>query len=345
MAMISTSAAPSALFGDHLELLQCPACEARLRFDTDDGSLRCAGGSHVFRSEDGIPLLFWPADWTAQDDVTEIVRQFYEHTPFPNYDDIDSGETLRAKAERGVFARLLNEQVGYGARILEAGCGTGQLSNFLGLQWGRVVFGSDLCLNSLKLAQNFKTRNSIGNVWFLQQNLFRVAFRPEVFDLVICNGVLHHTSDPFRGFQSLVRVLKPGGHIVIGLYNTWGRLTTDIRRLIFRLTGDRLQWLDPRLRLRGLGDQRKHTWFMDQYKHPHESKHTIGEVLEWFTRTGVTFVNGIPKCSATDTFSSAERLFEPSSPGRAVDHFVVQASLLLTGGREGGFFTMIGQKQ
>ena len=38
------------------------------------------------------------------------------------------------------------------------------------------------------------------------------------FDVVLCNGVLHHTSDPYGGYRGIARLVKPGGLIVVGLY-------------------------------------------------------------------------------------------------------------------------------
>ena len=116
-------------------------------------------------------------------------------------------------------------------------------------------------------------------------NLFRPIFKEESFDLVICNGVLHHTSNPYGGFQSVARLVKKDGYILLGLYNKFGRFVTDIRRVIFFLFKDNFKFLDPYLRRRDIGDKKKLTWFMDQYKNPHESKHTIGEVLNWFDAT------------------------------------------------------------
>ncbi len=80
-------------------------------------------------------------------------RSFYEEAPFPNYDDLDSPESLRLKAERGVFARLLTEQIPFGSRILECGCGTGQLSNFPGLTWGRALGRKTMEVEILRAAQ------------------------------------------------------------------------------------------------------------------------------------------------------------------------------------------------
>ena len=335
---------PSVLL-QHIDILLCPACGGAFNMPDDRGVMQCSECNRNYRCENGIPLLFWPNEWEeSKEDVTDAIRSFYEENPFPSYEDLDSSWSLRRKAEKGVFARLLDDQIPHGARVLEVGCGTGQLSNFLGMRWGRCVLATDICLNSLRMGHDFKEKNQIANVAFMQMNLFRPAFRPYSFDVVICNGVLHHTSDPFSGFQSISRLAKKGGVLIVGLYNAYGRIPQDIRRLIFRVTGDRLKFLDSRLRDSSIGDARKHIWFLDQYKNPRESKQTIGEVLSWFQESGVEFVNSIPKCKALESFSPRERLFEASPAGTRLDHFVVQLGMLLGGGREGGFFVMIGRR-
>jgi SAM-dependent methyltransferase len=324
-------------------LFACPACRGKLEINST--RIACTSCARVFSfDEAGIPELFWANDWDhAKPDVTEAMRGFYEEHPFPNYDDLDSAAALREKAEHGVFAKLLDEQIGFGAKILEVGCGTGQLSNFLATTWGRVVIGADVCMNSLQLAHKFKQDNRINSALFVQMNLFKPPFRPNAFDVVICNGVLHHTSDPFLGFRTISNLVKVGGHCVIGLYNKYGRLTTDVRRFLFRISGDRLKFLDARMRDKRASELRKKTWFMDQYKNPHESKHTFGEVLGWFDAAGIEFTNSIPK-STGDSFSQDEKLFKPQPRGTKFDHFMIQLGDLLTGGRDGGFFVMIGRR-
>jgi SAM-dependent methyltransferase len=173
-------------------------------------------------------------------------------------------------------------------------------------------------------------------------NLFRPTFLPEQFDVILCNGVLHHTADPYAGFKGLVPLLKPGGHIIIGLYNKYGRLMTDLRRAIFRMTGGRATWLDPYLRSTKMSHEKRRAWFADQYQHPHESKHTIGEVLEWFDETGLDFVRGIP--STIGSPDTKRELFAPEPAGSVFAHATVQAKQIITGSREGGFFLMIGRR-
>jgi hypothetical protein len=78
--------------------------------------------------------------------------------------------------------------------------------------------------------------------------------------------------------------------------------------------------------------------------HPHESKHTMGQVLKWFDQMGFEFVNGVPKPTPLDGFAVDERLFARNPEGTWLDHLLVQASMLLGGGKEGGFFIVIGKK-
>ena len=235
---------PNEFLRPHLELLRCPACAADLRLA--DEALTCTGCARSFPISDGIPRLFWPNEWDSQrEDVTEIVKAFYEETPFPNYDDFDSVATLARKASEGIFARMLDEQLPSRARVIECGCGTGQLSCFLSIA-NRTVFGTDICENSLRLGRSFARQHGLSNVNFVQMNLFRTAFKPGSFHFVISNGVLHHTSDPKQGFLSIADLVMPGGYILIGLYHRYGRLITDFRRLLFNVSGDRFKSLDPR---------------------------------------------------------------------------------------------------
>jgi len=328
---------PSAVMGP---LWCCPTGDGG-SLEVVDGGVVCRSCRRRFAVEDGIPQLFWPHDAPADaGDVTDVVKAFYEETPFPNYDDHDSLRTLIEKSRRGKYARALDEALPYNATVLEAGCGTGQLTNFLGIGCRRVV-GTDMCLNSLRLAERFRRQHGLARVRFAQMNLFRPCLKPEQFDVVLCNGVLHHTADPYGGFRTLVPLVRPGGHIVIGLYNRYGRVLTRLRRGAFQLTGGRAQWLDPYLRGTRLSASKRRAWFADQYQHPHESVHTMDEVLEWFASAGLEFVRGVPAPAGTDEGGG---LFDPSSAGSRLDRLAVQMKEIVRGSREGGFFVMIGRK-
>jgi carbamoyltransferase len=295
--------------------------------------------------EEDIPRLFVSTNLSdlRDGDVTDIVKQFYEKTPFPNYDDIDTPRTLLEKARAGQFARLLNDQIPYDARVLEVGCGTGQLTNFLSIAH-RTVLGVDVCLNSLRLANGFKSAHGLERATFAQMNLFRPALKPQFFDFVISNGVLHHTGDCRLAFQSIGKLVRPGGFLVVGLYNAYSRSLHYARRSLFRMTGMTGRWLDPHFGKVG-ADGKREAWFQDQYCHPHETAHTLDEVLGWMDEDGFEFVNSIPKPVAGPELTEHERMFEPRDRGTSLSRMGSQLASMANGYREGGFFIMIGRKQ
>ena len=329
---------PQALLQD---LLASPCCGGEMRVEPP--GFVCVGCGQSFPVDDGIARLYWPHQAIDDDaDVTDSVKAFYEETPFPNYQDHESVRSLIEKSRRGGYGHDLQQAIPFNSDVLEVGCGTGQLTNFLGISCRRVV-GTDLCLNSLKLGEEFRRKHDLHRIGFAQMNLFRPAFKAESFDVVLCNGVLHHTSDPLGGFRGLVPLLRPGGIIVIGLYNRWGRLMTDLRRQVFRASGGRGRWLDPYLRGGRLSRDKESAWFADQYRHPHESKHSMGEVLDWFAGSGVSFVRGVPSLAWGDG-QTAAGLFAPESPGNGFGRFLTQGAQVWRGNKEGGFFLMIGRK-
>jgi SAM-dependent methyltransferase len=175
-------------------------------------------------------------------------------------------------------------------------------------------------------------------------NLFRPAVKRGTFDVVIATGVLHHTSDPLLGLESISRLVKSNGHVIIGLYHRYGRLITDLRRLVFRAFGERFTFLDPNLRGKDPGSERRRAWFRDQYRHPHESKHTIGEVIRWLERTGLQFVKSLPPSKPFQPVSESEALFDREEPGDGLERFAAELGMTLRGSREGGFFIVVARK-
>src|SRR5262245_44125695 len=106
--------------GDFADLLACPACGGRL-----DAAAACSCGAR-YPAPDGVVDLRLPGSGS-----TERVRDFYTVAPFPGYPPGMSLLALRQRAARSEFARLLDQAVAPDARIVEVGCGTGQMSLFL----------------------------------------------------------------------------------------------------------------------------------------------------------------------------------------------------------------------
>src|SRR2546428_6375339 len=222
---------------DFRELLACPACAGAVAADWS-----CAGCGACFETPDGIPNLRVPGDR-----CTDAVRRFYERAPFPGYAPRDSLQALHARAERSLFARLVNQAIAGDARIAEIGCGTGQMCLYLA-RADRMVIGADLTRAALLLGAAAARRFGLDRVRFVETDLRSPGLREGSFDAVYSSGVLHHTPNPRASFARLAQLVRPGGTIVVGVYNALGRLPLRLRGLGARLSGFRLVPFDPVLR-------------------------------------------------------------------------------------------------
>ena len=331
--------------------IDCPAC-ARQGMQRGDQRLECEACGHALRLSESGYLKALPQASANEvsgngggrlQAVSDTVKRFYEEHPFPNYDGFESIGDLLSRASRSVYAAMLDRQIPVGARILEIGCGTGQLGAFLSVG-GRAVVGVDMSDASLTLATGFRAQQGLTNCNFMQGNLFELPLRREAFDLVICKGVLHHTADARAAFRAATAMVRPGGYVLVGLYNRIGRIPTSVRRWWFKIRPRREGTGDYVLRQIAKSDEKARSWFYDQYLHPHETRHTVDEVLTWFDENGLDYVNAVPPIRLGDRFSESTRIFEASEPGSHLDHLLVQTSWIWSISREGALFDMVARK-
>jgi SAM-dependent methyltransferase len=313
------------------ELLACPACAERLRTD-----LVCCRCGASFEAPDGIPNLRLPGDAR-----TEAVRCFYERTPFPGYSPRDNLQALRARAEQSAFARLLDRAIPTDARILDAGCGTGQMCLYLA-RADRLLVGADLARGSLRLAASAAGRFGLDRLLFVETDLQRPGLACGAFDVVYSAGVLHHTPRPRASFARLVQLARPGGAIVIGVYNAFARVPLRLRRAVARLTRFRIVPWDPVLRARRNEPSRREAWLRDQYRHPEEHRHTVAEVQAWFADNGVEFVRSYPSAVLGE---EPQHLFTPAADNWRVEAWLSQLGWMHRLGHEGGLFFTIGRRR
>lgn len=312
------------------ELLVCPACGGAL---TVDWSCRNCGAR--YQAPDGIPNLRLESDTR-----TDLVRRFYEEAPFPGYPPRDSLAWLRARAERSEFARLLDLAIPGDARILDMGCGTGQMSLYLA-RADRVVIGADLARGSLLLAAAAARRFGLDGVQFIETDLRHPGLRAGSFDVVYSSGVLHHTPDPRASFARIAQLARPGGMIVLGLYNAFARIPLRLRRAVARLSGYRWVPFDPVLRDRRNEPMRRVAWLRDQYRHPEEHRHTLAEVQGWFAENGVEYVRAYPSALIGE---DPEDLFAWAADSWWLEGWLAQLGWIRSLGQEGGLFVTVGRR-
>src|SRR5262249_33472981 len=148
-------------------------------------------------------------------------------------------------------------------------------------------------------------------VGFVQMNIFDLGIKDGVFDVVLSSGVLHHTKDARKAFGAIVRKAKPGGIVIVGLYNWFGRLPTLARSKLIPILG---QNIDAVVR-NHIHDKRKtEIWIKDQYYNPHETWHSVDEVMEWFEEEGIEYRNCYPPIFGTRG-NGTNGLLSPSERG------------------------------
>tara|TARA_B100001250_G_scaffold326019_1_gene289927 strand:+ start:948 stop:1847 length:900 start_codon:yes stop_codon:yes gene_type:complete len=277
------------------------------------------------------------------DKSTKEVLNFYKETPFPNYKVDDDKISILEKGDKNILASQFKKFIGFKKKVLEVGCGTGQLSNYFSIGTNNEIVGLDPTIYSLSLAKNFAHKNLISNISFVNADIFDDVLSEEYFDFIWCNGVLHHTKDPYLAFKILIKSLKKDGYVLIGLYNKIGRLRTIFRKYLFKFFGKKvLDFLDPTLKNLKLNEDEKNAWIRDQYMHPIESLHSIDEVLKWFSENNIQFISSIP---SSDFDYDYKNLFDKKSVGSYYSRIINQISMLFNKlGSDGGLFIVLGKK-
>jgi len=210
------------------------------------------------------------------------------------------------------FRRFVEIHLHAGDAVADVGCGPGRATLYL-LTKGCAVTAVDLTRQALNLA---RSRGPAGR--FVQASNLGLPFVSGAFDAVVSDGVIHHTPDPYRSFVENVRVLRPGGHLYLGVYRR--------RRYYYYLytyLGRPVRWLErrgwgrplvngtllPVYYLAHLVKSRgRRTWqgaknfFYDYIITPRATFHTREEVEEWGRRNGLELLEYHPDVGNVHAF-------------------------------------------
>ncbi|MDF1653936.1 MAG: class I SAM-dependent methyltransferase [Coxiellaceae bacterium] len=122
-----------------------------------------------------------------------------------------------------------------GAVILDYCCGLGQASRRFAKYNAKKVYGIDIATEEVATAKKNAEKDGLKNVEFIVMDAEEMTFPDETFDIVVCNGVLHHLNVE-KAYKEISRVLKPGGIMVANealgynpVIQMYRRMTPSIR--------------------------------------------------------------------------------------------------------------------
>jgi len=200
--------------------------------------------------------------------------------------------------------------------VLNVGCGFGTEAAVLSdILKDAHVFGIDLNFSLLNSGQLF-VKNSF--VHLVIASLFHLPFNKSSFDLVYCQGVLHHTYSTYDAFKNIAAFVKKGGYIFTWVYALDDHLVnkgilgffTKLKYLlekILRPTISRLPKTLRRITLFSLSlifyviersrSRHKEKWKLkntihglyDLFSPRFAYRHSFNEVIEWYENLGFTF--------------------------------------------------------
>lgn len=228
----------------------------------------------------------------ATETLRRRTKSHYDRHPF----GFDQEEILAEKLEHRVMGEAIRAIRSPNALVVDVGCGACRVARLVQRTSGARTVSVDLSIESLRGARK-KNPDPLVN----GDNL-RLPLRSDSADLVVSNGVIHHTPDAQASFHELARITKPGGTLVVSVYNrhcwyyyvwhTVGAGIRGLRRLIgdagLRVTVFPLFHVSVVLLLsivtrRWFALPRETSWnlFHDQFTTPQCTFHSFDEMRSW----------------------------------------------------------------
>jgi len=98
--------------------------------------------------------------------------------------------------------------------ILDIGCASGELGNYLRRNLNAKVYGVDISNIAIKNAKRKLDEAVVCNI-----ETDKLPFQKKFFDIIICGDVLEHLFNPEGTLEKLQQYLKPDGYMILSVPN------------------------------------------------------------------------------------------------------------------------------
>jgi ubiquinone/menaquinone biosynthesis C-methylase UbiE len=231
-------------------------------------------------------------------ELQKNTKAHYNDFPFDfmTEEDEKNIESLQPTA----FFRFVNQYINSDMHVAEIGCGPGRATLFM-VRRGIDLLAVDISLGSLRLAR----RRAPQGRFILASNL-DLPLQDSAFDVVVSDGVIHHTPDAYRSFCENSRILRPGGVMYVGVYRR-----KRYYYYLYTYLGEPIRWLEKRVWGKALiyatllpvyyvvhlvKSRGKRTWegaknfFYDYIITPQATFHTREEIVEWGRNNSLSLI-------------------------------------------------------
>ncbi len=98
--------------------------------------------------------------------------------------------------------------------VADLGCGEGYLT-IEASRWASRVIAVDRSPDVLKRARDLAARRRVANVVWKRGTLEKLPIADESVDIALLSQALHHADDPAQVMREVVRILTPGGRVLV----------------------------------------------------------------------------------------------------------------------------------
>jgi len=232
---------------DHLKHLVCPECKGTLTLvsepDAGFGEIE-TGMLHCSSCHQEYP----------------IIRHIPRFVPLQNYSNSFGFEWLKhAKTQYDSYTHTTISKERFfketqwekdltGQFLLEVGSGSGRFTE-VAATTDATIISVDY---SVAVEANYASNGHLPNILIVQADIYRLPFRKNYFDKVLCIGVLQHTPNVKKAFFSLPQFVKSKGNLVVDVYRRHRGIfylfqtRYFIRPFVKGMTSERLYYLCER---------------------------------------------------------------------------------------------------